>query len=518
MFPDFRVRQRDYLLDISKALTQELDLDALLNLILKYAIEMLSGHAGLIALRSQDEGWHIRVSEGVSPDFLQHMKPFLKQIPDDQDPEKFEIPEVNRILNEITFSATLGLLSGVGLPLITQKTVVGLIFIFRSYAGLFTANDRTLLHSFATQAAIAVQNAQLYNMVKQNEQRLDALFDSAADGILLISANQVIEHCNPAFTRLVSQPAENIHGKTHDQIVRIENPTQDITLEKAIAGGWPLTPHAQLYVEGDLVREGLPPLPIGVTYAPMLSPENKLINIIATFRDITNFRKADEAKTTFISIVSHELKTPVALIKGYVCTLNRKDVEWDSEFVDESLKIIEEEADHLNELIENLLDATRLQTGKFAIQKTDISIPSMVKRLVDRFSTQTKTHTFKINIPDDFPSVMADDTRIEQVISNLLSNAIKYSEKGEICISGEVRPDKVIICVSDEGPGIAPQDFPFIFDRFYRSPDTARKTKGAGLGLYLTKQIVEAHKGRIWVDTERDNGARICFSLPRMEE
>ncbi len=183
-------------------------------------------------------------------------------------------------------------------------------------------------------------------------------------------------------------------------------------------------------MEGDLVREGLPPLPIGVTYAPMLSPENKLINIIATFRDITNFRKADEAKTTFISIVSHELKTPVALIKGYVCTLNRKDVEWDSEFVDESLKIIEEEADHLNELIENLLDATRLQTGKFAIQKTDISIPSMVKRLVDRFSTQTKTHTFKINIPDDFPSVMADDTRIEQVISNLLSNAIKYLKKG----------------------------------------------------------------------------------------
>jgi GAF domain-containing protein len=178
MFPDFRVRQRDYLLDISKALTQELDLDALLNLILKYAIEMLSGHAGLIALRSQDEGWHIRVSEGISPDFLQHMKPFLKQIPDDQDPEKFEIPEVNRILNEITFSSTLGLLSGVGLPLITQKTVVGLIFIFRSYAGLFTANARTLLHSFATQAAIAVQNAQLYNMVKQNEQRLDALFDS----------------------------------------------------------------------------------------------------------------------------------------------------------------------------------------------------------------------------------------------------------------------------------------------------------------------------------------------------
>ena len=517
MFPDFRVRQRDYLLEISQAMTQELDPDALLNKILKYAIEMLSGHAGLIALRSEESGWHIQVSEGISPDFLAHMKPFLEKIPDDQDPEKFEIPEVNRVLNEITFSATLGLLSGVGLPLITRKTVMGLIFIFRSTAGLFTANDRILLRSFANQAAIAVQNAQLYRSVNKNKQRLDALFDSAADGILLLTSNQVVEHCNPAFTRLLSQPADKIIGQPHDQIVRLEKTTQDITLEKAIAGGWPLTPHAQLYVEGDLIRQGLPSLPIGITYAPMLSPENKLMNIIATFRDITNFRKADEAKTTFISIVSHELKTPVALIKGYVCTLNRKDVNWDSAFVDESLKIIEEEADHLNELIENLLDATRLQTGKFSIQKTDISIPDIARRLVERFSTQTDKHTFKIDFPDDFPSVMADDTRIEQVLSNLLSNAIKYSPGGEITISGETRRDKVIVCVSDEGPGIAPQDVPFIFDRFYRSPDAARKTKGTGLGLYLTQQIIEAHKGRIWIDTERDKGARFCFSLPRNE-
>lgn len=517
MFPDFRVRQRDYLLEISQALTQELDLDALLNKILKFAIEMLAGHAGLIALRTEESGWQIRVSEGISPDFLDHMKPFLQQIPDDQDPEKFEVPEVNRILGEITFSATLGLLSGVGLPLITQKKVVGLIYIFRSYPGLFTANDRTLLHSFANQAAIAVQNAQLYRSVIRNKQRLDALFDSAADGILLITSNQVIEHCNPAFSRLVGQPSEEVIGKSHDQIVRLENTMQDVTLEKAIAGGWPLTPHAQLYVEGDLVRPSLPPLPIGITYAPMLSPENKLTNIIATFRDITNFRKADEAKTTFISIVSHELKTPVALIKGYVCTLNRKDVKWDSAFVDESLKIIEEEADHLNGLIENLLDATRLQTGKFSIQKTDISIPDIARRLVERFSTQTDKHTFKIDFPDDFPSVMADDTRIEQVLSNLISNAIKYSQKGEITIGGEARRDKVIVCVSDEGPGISQQDLPFIFDRFYRSPDAARKTKGTGLGLYLTQQIIEAHKGRIWIDTERNKGARFCFSLPRNE-
>jgi signal transduction histidine kinase len=111
---------------------------------------------------------------------------------------------------------------------------------------------------------------------------------------------------------------------------------------------------------------------------------------------------------------------------------------------------------------------------------------------------------------------MADEDRISQVLSNLLSNAIKYSpDGGEIRISGMMRPDQVIVCVSDQGPGVAPEDIPFIFDRFYRSTKATRTTKGAGLGLYLARAVIEAHGGRIWVDPKPGDGARICFSLPR---
>ena len=514
MLPDLRVRQRDYLLEISRALTQELDIDALLERTLKISIEMLSGQAGLILLREEVEGWQLQVTEGISPAFIKELKPLLKEIPDSENPEQFEIPELNRILSKFTFASTLGLLSGVGLPMVTQQRVVGLIFIFRGHPGMFSSNDRNILSSFANQAAIAVTNAQLYSTIKRNKQRLDGILDSAADGILLLSPNQKIVRCNTAFSRMISKSAEKIHGKLHSEIVQFEQLTQDTKLEDAIAGGWPLTPHAQLYVEGDLKREGHSALPVGITYAPLLSEEGKLLNIIATFRDITRFRKAEELKSTFISVISHELKTPVALIKGYVCTLLRDDADWDSDFFQESLTIIEEEADRLSLLIENLLDATRLQAGGVSLKKVETYLPAMSQRLVKRFETQTDTHQFSVSFPDDFPICIADETRIEQVLINLISNAIKYSDNGIIRVNGDTRKGLVIVCVSDEGEGIAPQDIPYVFDRFYRSDDAQKNKKGAGLGLYLAKSIIEAHKGRIWVDTEHGSGARICFSLP----
>jgi signal transduction histidine kinase len=136
--------------------------------------------------------------------------------------------------------------------------------------------------------------------------------------------------------------------------------------------------------------------------------------------------------------------------------------------------------------------------------------------MAERFRTQSDEHTLVVDFPDEFPVVVADEDRLSQVLSNLLSNAIKYSpDGGEIRISGQVRPEQVIICVQDQGPGIAPGDIPHVFDRFYRAKDATRTTKGAGLGLYLTRAIVEAHGGRIWVDPRPGDGARICFSLPR---
>ncbi len=516
MLPDFRVRQRDYLLEISRAITQELDLDIVLARILHISIEMLAGQAGLIALRERPGGWRVATSQSLPPAFLRQIEPLFATVPEHEEPARYELPEINRLLQGITRAASMGLLTGVALPLIARKEVIGVLFIFRNYLGVFSGNDKSILESFADQAAIAVQNAQLYTRLRFEERRMVAMLDSVADGILIIAPDHTIEHCNPAFARMLGKPASKIKGLPHEEVVHFVKQREGMTLEHAEIGGWPLTPNASLYVEGDLDRVGQTPLPVGITYAPLLSSESALLNIIASVRDITRFREADELKSTFVSVVSHELKTPVALIKGYVSTLRREDATWDREIVHDSLEVIEEEADRLTELIENLLDATRLQAGVLSMNLSEVFLDDLAQRIAQRFQTQTEIHQFVVEFPQNFPVILGDDDRLAQVFSNLLSNAIKYSPKGGIIrVEGQVLPTQVIVCVSDQGAGIAVGDIPHVFDRFYRATDASKTTKGAGLGLYLTRAVIQAHGGRIWVDPKPGAGARICFSLPR---
>lgn len=516
MLPDFRVRQRDYLLEIARVITQELDLDKVLARILRHAADLLAGQAGLVALRTEPGGWATAASYGIPQELIQYLNPLLATVPDYEDPARFELPEVNRLLQRLAREVSLGLFTGVGLPLIAQNRVIGVIFVFRNYRGVFSPEDRVLLQSFADQAAIAVQNAQQYANTNREKRRTDAILDAVADGILILAPDHTVARCNPAFARLSGRAVGKVLGRKHNEVIRFDEVEHGPTLEQAEAGGWPLTPTATLYVEGDLERPGGSKLAVGVTYAPLLTQEGQLLNIIASVRDVSHFRQAEQLQSTFISVISHELKTPVALIKGYVGTLRRPDVRWDSKVVQDSLEVIEEEADRLAGLIENLLDASRLEAGALPINASDISLPRLAERIAERFRTQTQKHNIVVDFPPDYPVILADEQRIGQVLLNLLSNAVKYSPQGgEIRVWGQVHPEHVVVCVSDEGAGIAPGDIPHIFDRFYRADEAQRNTKGAGLGLYLTRAILEAHKGSIWVDPKYKGGACICFSLPR---
>ena len=279
MLPDIRVRQRDYLLEISRGLTEELDLDKLLGRILKYAIEMLAGHAGFIALSDPTGRWYLAVANGLPEAVQRFLDTWMARIPPVQDHQNIKIPEINRLLQSIS----MGNLSAVGLPLIAQKEVIGFIYIFRNYQGVFSANDRSLLSSFANQAAIAVRNARLYTEVNREKQRIDAMLDSAADGILILNPDHTIERTNASFVRMYGLPQEKLHEMKHSEVIQWIKSPHGITLEKAEAGGWPLSPQAHLYVEGDIRRpNGQSSLPVGISYTPLISAEGSLINTIAT--------------------------------------------------------------------------------------------------------------------------------------------------------------------------------------------------------------------------------------------
>jgi len=396
---------------------------------------------------------------------------------------------------------------------------LGNLYIFRSFGGEFSANDRLILQSFADQAAVAVNNARLYFELSQEKRRLDAILEFSADGVVIMDATHRIVMFNHALSNLTGVSQAGAIGQRFEDVVRLENQRAGEMLGDAEANGWPLAgASAPLFVEGDIVRPTGKPVSVEINFAPLFDRDGRLVNIIANVRDITRFREADEMKSTFISVVSHELKTPVALIKGYASTLRRQDAHWDQQTVRDSLQVIEEESDRLAELIDNLLDASRLQAGNFRLTFVELDIDQLVVEVVSKFQTQAKGHRLIADVRSDLPLVHADEARITQVLRNLISNAVKYSPEGsEVRVTASETPKEVIITVHDQGQGIPPEEQAQLFTRFYRLDNAAtRKAQGAGLGLYLSKAIIEAHGGRIWVESDGKAGAHFSFSLPRV--
>lgn len=511
MLPDHRVRQREYLLEISRSMTEELNLNVLLSRILQIAIEMLGGHAGFIALVGESGNWQIAINQGIPPALLNYLEGWLKNLQESEESVEARVREINRMLGEIS----MGLISGVGISMTVRQSIIGQIFVFRNYRASFSPNDYSILTSFANQAAIAVRNAQLYTQVTQQGLRLAALLSSVADGILILKPDLTVQQVNHAFERLVNAAAGDLLGKPFDQIVRWAKPPLGVPLDEVVKAQLKWRSAKDLYLEGDMLRNApLDPIPVEITYAPLFSAEGELLNIIASVRDITRFREADELKANFISVISHELKTPIALIKGYASTLRRDDVDWDGEMVQESLKVIEEEADHLTAMVEDLLDATKLKAGGVALHKAEVDLAALISDLVKKFALQGSAHQIVADISEDFPVIIGDEMRLSQLVSNLITNAIRYTEGGTIRVTAKKKDENVQVCVSDQGKGFDPIDIPHVFDRFYRSENVALKTKGTGLGLYLCQAIVAAHGGNIWVDETYHEGARICFSLP----
>ena len=509
---DYMLRQREYLLSISRAMTARLDLPSLLQLILENAVEMLRGEAGLIALRNPDDRFVVRAIYGF-PAYTPHLfAPLLTDIPVSH--RQWQVPDLYRRLRLVAASAGIALRQVVGLPLTLEDELIGLTYIFRTRDTAFSANDRQVLSSFADQAAIAVRNASLYQRLAQEKQRLDAIIEHSADGVLILDASCRIQAINRALSEITGWAPEQARGRPCNEVIALRDTQGRHVCEEGCALA-ALKAGGPLQAEGNLVRRDGHRTSVSIICSPLYDADGTLVNIIGSVHDVTKYREAEELKSMFISVISHELKTPVALIKGYASTLRREDAHWDSKTVQESLAIIEEESDRLDRLINDLLEASRIQAGTLKLQMGDVLIPKLAQRTVERFRVQAGKRNLELDFPADFSPVVADETRLEEVLYNLVSNAIKYSEGGTIRVGGKVVGDHVELYVSDEGSGIPTDQQSKLFEPFYRVDSSlGRRTQGVGLGLFLCKAIVEAHGGSIWVESAPGKGSTFRFTLP----
>lgn len=380
--------------------------------------------------------------------------------------------------------------------------------------------EEKTLRLFIAQLATALRFALKSQSLLKEQGRLAAIFQHSAEGILTVDNALRIIDFNPAMERLTGWRESEVLGRFYFELLRPKDRQgNDLGLQNS--------PILQVFAGQEVInremiiaaRDGQR-IEVSVTASCVRSTRGEPMNGILNVRDLTREREQEEQRSTFISVISHELQTPIAIIKGYASTLARADAKLEPDALHSRLIAIEEEADRLNKLVGNLLYASRIQAGGLQMEIAPLDLPPLIQGVVRRLKAKSPDVSVTLALPPSVPTVMADRERIEEVLQNLLDNAVKYSPRQAcLTISCHITGDEVIVSVSDAGMGISLRDQEQIFDRFQRVGDArSRSVPGAGLGLYICHAIVEAHGGRIWVDSTLRQGSTFSFSLPREEK
>jgi PAS domain S-box-containing protein len=517
---DYQAQQWKYLFEITHAIAARLDLESVLDQALRHAVDLVNGVAGLIALRGSGESFQFVARYGIEERLLPRFEPLLTRIPltieRDQTP-RWRFPELELRFAGVIDEATLRFQHVMAIPLITSEQLLGIIYVFRMpRMAAFSNLDEDALSGFADQVAIAVEHAWLYQAATGRAQELDTIIEASAHGILIANREGKISRINRALERLTGWSRDEAGEQDYRSVLQItderDNPKPLDAFSDEIK-----QPSA---ADGLLKRrDGSRGPYVHVSLAPLYDSSRRLISIIGNVVDLTTFREADQLKTAFLAGISHDLKTPLALIRGYAETLRRTDVTWDAHTVDESLAIIQDEAEYLTNLVNALLDAAQIERGRLPLQLSETRVDEIARKMIERFQSLQEGHQWATEFPAEFPPVKADGERIREVLQNLLSNAMKYSPRGTlITVGGWVEAERVGVLVRDQGPGMSLEEQAHLFERFTRGRGrAAQRTQGAGLGLYLCRAIVEQHGGKIWAEN-LERGAAFYFTLPRQNE
>ncbi len=413
--------------------------------------------------------------------------------------------------------------SFLGVPLMLGETSLGNLYLTEKMdAEEFTPEDEDALLLFASHAALAINNAKQYGTLEEERRRLESLVSLSPVGVLIIEAG----------TRRIitaNREAERILGARYRQGEVIEDHDLFSTQARDAADLGEEPPIYRALVRGEMVRaiEIMQETTYGhtiltvVSAAPIYGEHDEIVAAVSIIQDISALEEVEKMKSEFLGVISHELRTPLTVIKGSAATILGSGYPYDERETEEFFRIIDEQADRMRDLINNLLDVTRIDAGSLSVSPEPLDIMDSLEEAHAVFVESGYHQEIEISAPPEPVVVHADRRRVVQALNNLLSNAGKYSaETAGIIITVERDEESATVHVSDQGRGISPASLPHIFKKYYQvRGEQNGNSLGSGLGLAICKGIVEAHGGRIWaVSAGEGQGSTFSFTLPTAGE
>lgn len=402
---------------------------------------------------------------------------------------------------------------------VVERQVMGAFVAFDKYYGRpFDMEDARLLSMMARQVSAVLVTSQLYWEEVKKVKQVKSILESTSVGLMAVSLKGTVTQINPAALRALNVSGETWFGRPYPQLIQNEEICQLIagTLE----GDPPGEPRevALMVTNPDGGEEERI---YRIQLDQIHSEDKQSLGWVIVFENITDIRAAERMMAAFVDMVSHELRTPLTPIRGFVSTLLQAgEGMFDWETQSEFLQIVDTEAERLGVLIDDFLNIARIQNGRalqFAYTQTKaVDIIEHVVRLHRQSSYLKGNHQLVVDVPDPELTFQSDEGKLQQILHNLIGNALKYSPNGgEVRIKAVRDGEGVLISIKDQGLGIPAEQLPKMFGQFVRVESPGHHgIKGTGLGLWLTKHMVEGHKGRIWVESEYGHGSTFCIWIP----
>lgn len=420
-------------------------------------------------------------------------------------------------VNHIPGDATQAAEAILALPVAFHSKTIGVIVVSHRER-TYDAHDTKLMRLVASRLASLIENAELYNEVNARRERWEAVFKFAKEGIIIFNKDGKVVGFNPAAAELTGYAMNEVIARPFTEIVRTVSP-EGVDLSA-------LSPIKRVLGEGEVVtkRQQLIQSKAGqtlwteISYSPIFNDAGLATSGIAVISNTQREREVEAAKSDFISIVSHELRTPLTAIKGFLSMLLKKDFGDLSDRQFHFLHRVYQTNQRMIGLVEDLLDMSHIESGKIRLKVAPLAMEPIISDVVTDLAAKgfERQIMLKVNRKQKLPLVLADEGRLRQILTNLVDNAIKYSlPKGDVVIDFKVQGNELVTSVRDEGVGITAAHIERLFQRFGRIYNPmSMQAGGTGLGLYIVKNLVESHGGRIWVTSREGKGSRFSFSLP----